>query len=246
MLQAQLNGEEEHKSLVFSTGHSTDSMKGPLLEPELASIRFMNDMILQESIAVRPSLGVGVPFSADGILAADRESKFVQNNPVFTIFFSGALIIGQEGRQGVCKADYITIPLAIRRRQWVVNDNTKVFVGTQFLHESSLVIHTGSMGVQLSPAVRFMYRDQLAKIGIVKTVFSANLIDTLPDIKISIGDSFSIVIPKSEYIEVHGDQAVFTYGYSTGSNFILGSWFLREIRAIQFDNIKKQIKLCKL
>lgn len=196
------------------------------------------------------------------VIGASRSSRFVESFKVFTFFLSGRLILGNNPpMEDFCKnRDMDSVPVSSATDEWKVENAYIVGTGEQ---EWPVVIRTGDPGGIRLP--NFLFQMYIVEVQI-KARFSlfpdrdgryfvdARIVQHLPELRIRFGSKMDgrkkILIPKSEYIEIVGDRAEIKIsvihdrdGNGGLTPLVLGGWFLRAVRAIQF-NQTGEIKYC--
>jgi hypothetical protein len=196
------------------------------------------------------------------VIGASRGSRFVESFRVFTFFLSGRLILGNTPPlEDFCKnRDIESVPVSYATDEWKVENAYIVGVGEQ---EWPVVFRTGDPGGILLPSFLFeMYivsvqikaRFKLRPDRDGRYFVEAKIVERLPELHIRFGSKIDgrpkILIPKSEYVEVLGDRAeirirvIDNRDQNGGLNpLVLGGWFLRAVRAIQFIQTG-EIKYC--
>jgi hypothetical protein len=196
------------------------------------------------------------------VIGASRGSRFVESFRVFTFFLSGRLILGNDPpMEDFCKSrDIESVPVSYATDEWKVENAYFVGTGEQ---EWPVVFRTGDPGGIRLPsflfelyivAVQIKARFKLRPDHDWRYFVDANIVKRLPELHIRFGSEMEgrskILIPKSEYIEVLGQRAEIKISVirvrdgNGGLNpLVLGGWFLRAVRAIQF-NQTGEIKYC--
>lgn len=197
------------------------------------------------------------------VIGASRSSRFVESFQVFTFFLSGRLILGNNPpMEDFCKnRDFESVTVSSERDEWTI-DNAHMIIGIND-EDWPVVIRTGHPGgVQLPKyffeqyivAVQIHARFRLLPDSDGRYFVDSSIVKHLPELRIRFGSKMDgrkkILIPKSEYIEIAGERAEIKIsviqnrdqhgGYNP---IVLGGWFLRAVRAIQF-NQNGEIKYC--